>query len=132
MKSGLPLELLGQVWRLVSSGSPSISLQMFIIAMILITKLKMGLLASVPQTIPASLLNQTGTSTPKNDLWDSPSSSSSHAPPSIYDAVQAPKAFTSTISSASIGDNKPSPEDNKKYQSYFENLDTTRKSFLTG
>lgn len=110
IKSALPLEILGKIWALVSSGSFSISQDMFIIAMFLITKLKMGQIKSVPDKIPSSLLGQVSLSTK-------------------HDANADVDKLTSEIN---VNITKPSKEDAAKYEAYFISLDKLKNGYLTG
>ena len=104
LKSGLSNDILGKIWSLVDiNGNGLLSVEQFTIAMLIIMKIKTGSLLSVPNTIPSS-------------LWVSVGSQ--------------PAARTSVTSHDSKTD---IPLDSKnQFESFFDNLDTSRKGYLTG
>lgn len=66
LKSALPLEILNQIWKLIDpSNSSKIGLEMFLVAMVLITKIKTGALPNCPVSIPPDLLASIHSNTSK-------------------------------------------------------------------
>ncbi|KAH6573482.1 hypothetical protein BASA60_005991 [Batrachochytrium salamandrivorans] len=56
LKSNLPMETLGKIWQLVDpTGLGKLPLNQFIVAMWLITQIRLGRLSAVPDSIPSSL-----------------------------------------------------------------------------
>lgn len=121
LKSGLALEILGQIWHLVSAGAASIPLPMFLVAMVIITKLKIGAIATVPVTIPQSFL----ASIISNHQHDAISDIFS-------DATAKSNYNTNIMDMERDSTSKPSLENQKIYEGYFKSLDTTHKGYLSG
>eukprot|EP00842_Homolaphlyctis_polyrhiza_P004921 jgi/Hompol1/542/HPOL_001628-RA len=153
LKSNLPIETLGKIWNLVdTSASGKLPLHQFIIAMLIITKLRQNQISTVPTSIPS-------------ELWNSVAIASPAPPTSAASALAAPPATAATIrgsnpqlasrtmegdllggissststrtdpARASSVDNLAptiSEEDKRTYGGYFEKLDTQRKGYLTG
>ena len=114
VQSMLPMETLGQIWRLVdSAGSGSLNLNQFIMAMVLITMIKSGQLTSVPSTLPLQLSSLVAGSTP------TPTKSS----------FDSNRVDTGEYKALTIGITEV---DRRKYEGYFASLDTTKKGSLTG
>lgn len=119
LKSQLSIETLGQIWRLSNpSGLPKISLDGFLVAMCLITKLKTGQISTLPATAPVELLNSAKTGNA-----------------STSDAATAKSTARPELLPSSPGNPaNPALSDTERtaYNGYFVSLDTTKKGYLTG
>lgn len=107
MSSQLSLEVLGNVWRLVAGGSgETLDVEGFVVAMLIITRLKVGSIVGVPDVLPDVVMKGGVVEVEGGD-------------------VSGTVAISDVIP-------KPTPEEIKKYESYFTNLDPTNKGYLTG
>jgi hypothetical protein len=107
IQSGLDNQVLAQIWNLIDKGLGKLGVHDFVLAMVLITRMKQGLLHNVPPIVPAG-------------LW-------AFITGSAAEVVGTPVVQSATIPTAGI-----SPADKLQYQSFFDSLDITKKGFLNG
>ena len=113
LQSKLPIDMLGKVWALVDSvGAGKISQNQFMVAMVIIARLRTGNLSSVPLSIPQSLWNSIVNSGP---LAKTPPLAPANALPQVEDVPWI------------IPDS-----DQKQFAAFFEKLDKNKTGFVTG
>ncbi|KAI8906083.1 hypothetical protein DFJ77DRAFT_202338 [Powellomyces hirtus] len=158
MKSNLPLETLGKIWTLVDTSSNGIlNLAEFMVAMYIITKLRQGTMTTVPAAVPAELwtavgLSQRATAESGNESPGQRLGLNALAPPP---ASGRPLSRMSTMVSgppsprmdrrrtiigtpagfggSSVGGEWAIKDEEKmQFDQYFDNIDRTKKGFVTG
>ncbi len=123
MKSQLPPEVLSQVWQLADKDvTGKFSLSHFIVAMWIITKMKLNILKEVPQYIPPSLWTSI---TSSNTLGETAPDFSTKSLPGTA-GLSLPSVSFSAYTSDLMD------TDRSQYSGYFDSLDTTSKGKLTG
>ena len=152
LKSNLPIETLGKIWTLVDpSGSGKIPLSQFVVAMVLITRLRTSQIATVPNSIPtelwqsvssfvsadasnSSVLFDTDTvvqnEADNNDLFGTLPLPSKAKDSFASNTNLKSDAFAVGLSSAATI--VLSDEDKKQYAAFFDKLDVLKKGFVTG
>ncbi|KAI9209621.1 uncharacterized protein BJ171DRAFT_484555 [Polychytrium aggregatum] len=153
MKSGLPLDVLGSVWVLVDSKSTGkLTLNQFMVAMYIISRLRSGAMTSVPTSIPPGLFNAVSmaNSASAGNVNSPPGSPILGAPPSKQSGSTASlsRRMTANFSTSGLSTSNPAlstpqpgapspalvltPEARVKYGTIFDQKDSERKGFLTG
>lgn len=146
-KSGLPNEVLGRIWQLADTEQRgALVLTEFVIAMHLLTSMKAGSLRALPNILPAALYEAATRRAPVGaGRPQSPTGAVLSAIPrqlSGQAALQMPMRTGSSLGPAlgrqpiapqSTGDAwLITPADKVRFDELYNNLDKTRKGFITG
>ncbi|KAI8805369.1 hypothetical protein BJ742DRAFT_821061 [Cladochytrium replicatum] len=115
VKSQLPVDQLSSIWFLVDkTGSPYITRTQFFVCMFMITRLRSGIISTVPSTVPQALLTALG---------------GEGSPP--ISPVQQPRMFPG-YSTGGTSDWIITSEDRAQSEKWFDALDAARKGYVTG
>ena len=127
LQSKLNIEALGKVWSLVDSvGAGKISQNQFMVAMVIIARLRSGQLSSVPLSIPQSLWNSIVTVHDSSPLGSKASSVAS---------VTLPAASVTLPAASPRVEEVPwiiPDADQKQFSTFFDKLDKSKTGFVTG
>lgn len=120
LQSKLPVDTLGKVWALVDSvGTGKISQNQFMVAMVIIARLRSAHLSSVPASIPQALWNSIAKIHESGGLDSKVSSNTSSAPPLTAPPFEDVHWII--------------PEtDQKQFSTFFDKLDKNKNGFVTG
>ncbi|GJD01909.1 UBA/TS-N domain-containing protein [Colletotrichum higginsianum] len=127
-KSGLPTEVLGRIWQLADTEQRgALVLTEFVIAMHLLTSMKTGALRGLPTILPAALQSPTGTG-PVSAIPRQLSGSAQFRAGSPLGRPPITAQTTGTPAS----DWLITPDDKARFDVIYNDLDKTRKGFITG
>ncbi|KAJ3163720.1 hypothetical protein HDU86_000314 [Geranomyces michiganensis] len=154
MRSTLPVDQLGKIWSLVDTNSTGkLNLSQFTVAMYLITKLRQGVLTTIPAVVPADLwtsVNRSARSSsesisdpipssesPLQGLAPPPSARSLNRMSTMIPGTASPRVDRrrTMIGNAAFGVNTDwavTAEEKTQFDQYFDSIDTSNKSFVTG
>jgi epidermal growth factor receptor substrate 15 len=134
LQSKLNIEALGKVWSLVDSvGAGKISQNQFMVAMVIIARLRSGQLSSVPLSIPQSLWNSIVTVHDSSPLGSKASSVASVTLPAA--SVTLPAASVTLPAASPRVEEVPwiiPDADQKQFSTFFDKLDKSKTGFVTG
>ncbi|KAL2265794.1 hypothetical protein VTJ83DRAFT_6894 [Remersonia thermophila] len=120
-KSGLPNDVLGRIWMLADTEQRgALVLTEFVIAMHLLTSIKTGALRALPNILPAALYEAATRRAPLSGqapLQQMRTGSPHGRPP---------------VTAQTTGDWLVTPADKARFDQLFEELDKTKKGFITG
>ncbi|KAL2759528.1 hypothetical protein ACRALDRAFT_2038384 [Sodiomyces alcalophilus JCM 7366] len=134
-KSGLPNEILGRIWQLADTEQRGALVQTeFVIAMHLLTSLKSGVLRALPNILPAPLYE----AATRRGSAARPSPTNTGVMSAIPRQISgtAPIRTGSPLSQPPVTPTGPdwliTPADKARFDQLFDELDKTRKGFITG
>ncbi|KAF6840500.1 UBA/TS-N domain-containing protein [Colletotrichum plurivorum] len=140
-KSGLPNEVLGRIWQLADTEQRgALVTTEFVIAMHLLTSMKTGALRGLPNILPAALYEAATRRGPVSSR-QSPTSTGpiSAIPRQLSGSAQFRAAsplgrppITAQTTGASSNDWLITPADKARFDVLYDDLDKTRKGFITG
>lgn len=137
-KSGLPNEALGRIWQLADTESRGALVQTeFVIAMHLLTSMKSGALRGLPNILPAPLYEaatrRVGASraAPNGPLSAIPRQMSGSQPMRMGSPLGR-TPITAQTTGSGAADWLVTPADKTRFDQIFEDLDKSRKGFITG
>ncbi|KAH6676162.1 UBA domain-containing protein [Plectosphaerella plurivora] len=137
-KSGLPNEALGRIWQLADTESRGALVQTeFVIAMHLLTSMKSGALRGLPNILPAPLYEAATRrvgpprATPTGPLSAIPRQMSGSQPLRMGSPLGR-TPLTAQTTGGVASDWLVTPTDKARFDQLFEDLDKSRKGFITG
>ncbi|KAI8590901.1 hypothetical protein BDZ88DRAFT_81891 [Geranomyces variabilis] len=154
MRSTLPVDQLGKIWSLVDTNAAGrLTLPQFTVAMYLITKLRQGVISTIPAAVPAELwaaVNRSARSSSESISESAPSAESPlqglPPPPSarplnrmstMLPGAASPRMDRRRTMIGSPGfsvniDWAVTAEEKSQFDQYFDAIDVQKKSFVTG
>ncbi|KAJ3176338.1 hypothetical protein HDU87_005380 [Geranomyces variabilis] len=154
MRSTLPVDQLGRIWSLVDTNAAGkLTLPQFTVAMYLITKLRQGVLSTIPPVVPADLwaaVNRSARSSsesisdpvpsaesPLPGLAPSPSARPLNRMSTMLPGTASPRMDRRRTMIGSPGfsvntDWAVTAEEKSQFDQYFDAIDVQKKSFVTG
>ncbi|KAK3990750.1 tubulin alpha chain [Cladorrhinum sp. PSN332] len=144
-KSGLPNEILGRIWMLADTEQRgALVLTEFVIAMHLLTSMKTGALRGLPNILPAALYEAAtrrapaGASIPRQQSPTTATPPISAVPRQLTGPAPIQAMRTGSplgrppIVAQTTGDWLVTPQDKVRFDQLYEELDKSKKGFITG
>lgn len=144
-KSGLPNEVLGRIWMLADTEQRgALVMTEFVIAMHLLTSMKTGALRALPTILPAALYEAATRRAPVGAAVHRQQSPTSATPPipaiprQLTGQGALPQMRTGSplgrppVTAQTTGDWLVTQADKAKFDKLFDDLDKTKKGFITG